>query len=381
MNQHINVMIIPTNFCNMDCVYCFHNSHNKNMEKMSLNTLEKLMSVIIPAYEQVTFIWHGGEPLSMGMEFYKKALEYEEKYGKENKKIENLMQTNLTLLTDELAEFLIKNGFKLGSSYDGIQNEITRGKSSEILNGRNILKSHGGNCGVIQVVSKKNVTSLIESYEFFKKRNINYSLNMYISDSENDDELALDIEEYIERVNELFDYWLMDKSSNVRITLFREIIGFILFNRKSICTYCSCMGHWLAVRPQGDIYPCNRFFPKQYEMGNIWDYDTADKIFESQGYIRLLKKAIERREKCKKCEIYKFCEGGCNNNALNENGIENNGGNSCRSLIQIYKHIYAKISQILSNEIEIAETNLWIQEQIKDYIQMENEKESVEYEF
>ena len=64
----------------MNCVYCFHNSHNKNMEKMSINTLEKIMSVIVPAYEQITFIWHGGEPLSMGMEFYKTALEFEEKY-------------------------------------------------------------------------------------------------------------------------------------------------------------------------------------------------------------------------------------------------------------------------------------------------------------
>lgn len=367
MEQRINVMIIPTNFCNMDCIYCFHNSHNKNMEKMSLDTLKKIMRVIIPNYKQVTFIWHGGEPLSMGVDFYKKALEYENEYKEPTTQIENLMQTNLTLLNDELTEFLIQNGFKLGSSFDGVENEKTRGYSSKILKGRSLLKKHGGNCGFIQVVSKKNVNTLIESYEFFKKEKINFSLNMYISDSKHDSELALDITEYITKVTELFDYWLMDKDSNIRITLFREIIDFILFNKKSTCTFCSCVGHWLAVRPQGEIYPCNRFFPKEYELGNIWDYNKAQEIFNSVGFSKLLNDAIKRRSKCQQCKIYKFCEGGCNNNALNENGIQNNGGNSCKSLIQIYTHIFEKINAILLRKIELSETNPWVSEQIRKY--------------
>lgn len=367
MEQRINVMIIPTNFCNMDCVYCFHNSHNKNRDKMSLDTLNKIMSVIIPYYEKITFIWHGGEPLSMGVEFYKKALEYEKKYQSATTQIENLMQTNLTLLDDEFAEFLVKNGFKLGSSFDGVDNEKTRGNSSRILQGRNILKKHNGNCGFIQVVSRKNVDTLIESYKFFKREKINYSLNMYVSDSSNDIELALDISEYIRKVEELFDYWLMDKGSNIRITLFKEIIDFILFNKKSICTYCSCMGHWIAIRPQGEIYPCNRFFPKEYEMGSIWDYNSAEEIFESAGFNKLLNEAIKRREKCQQCKIYKFCEGGCNNNALNENGIQNNGGNSCKSLIQIYTHIYERINEILQGKIKLSEINSFVSKKIYKY--------------
>ena len=65
----------------------------------------------------------------------------------------------------------------------------------------------------------------------FSKEKINYYLNMYITDSQNVDKLALDIDEYIKKVKDLFDYWFFDKDSSVRITLFREIIGFILFNR------------------------------------------------------------------------------------------------------------------------------------------------------
>lgn len=153
MCERINVMIIPTNFCNMNCLYCFHNAHNQNTDKMSFDILKKIMSLIIPSYKQVTFIWHGGEPLSMGIDFYKQAVYYENKFNQTNTQISNLMQTNLTLLTDEFADFLIKNNFKIGSSFDGINNDITRGHSSKILKGRDILRNHNSNCGFIQVVS------------------------------------------------------------------------------------------------------------------------------------------------------------------------------------------------------------------------------------
>ena len=79
----------------------------------------------------------------MGINFYKKVLEYEKKYSNSTKKIKNLMQSNLTLLNDEFAEFLVKNNFKLGSSFDGTENEKTRGYSAKILAGRELLEKYG----------------------------------------------------------------------------------------------------------------------------------------------------------------------------------------------------------------------------------------------
>ena len=94
---------MPTDICNMNCVYCFHNSHHEKVGKMSLETLHRLYDITLKEYEQVTFIWHGGEPLVMGISFFQKAIEMQKAY--KNVKIQNRMQSNLTLLTDEMVEF------------------------------------------------------------------------------------------------------------------------------------------------------------------------------------------------------------------------------------------------------------------------------------
>ena len=70
---------------------------------MTLETLRRLYDSVFASYNDVLFIWHGGEPLCMGLDFYKQALAMQRDY--ENVHIENRMQSNLTLLTDEMADF------------------------------------------------------------------------------------------------------------------------------------------------------------------------------------------------------------------------------------------------------------------------------------
>lgn len=348
-------------------MYCFHNEHNCNNEFMTYETLEKFIMCTQNSYEQVNYIWHGGEPLSMGREFYEKAISLQDKYSTSNHKITNAMQTNLTLLTNDMAGFLIDNKFSFGSSFDGITNDITRGMSQKILEGRELLLQKGKTCGCIQVITSVNVSRMIENYYYFKRKNISFSINMYVEDSTRNDKLKLDLNEYIENILKLYELWVHDSSCTIRITQFQEIITFILFSKKSTCQYCSCLGHWISVRPNGDLYPCNRFFDKKYCYGNVYDYSGLENAFESAGFRKILTDAVERREKCKNCEIYSFCEGGCNNNAINENGIKNNGGKSCIALKSIYMHIADSIQEIVNGKQNII-LNPWLKKAIDTYI-------------
>ncbi|MGL5151405.1 MAG: radical SAM protein [Clostridium sp.] len=356
-NKYLNVLVIPTEFCNMRCKYCFHNEYNEGNERMSYETLEKIFRAILPHYNEVSFIWHGGEPLSMGINFFKRIIELQNKYNVNSIKIDNKIQSNLTLLNKELAEFLVENKFGVGGSFDGIKNDITRGNTKDILKGREVLKNENKNCGMIQVVSNMNIDSLIESYEDFKKKNINYTINMYIKPGNiSTNELSLSKDVLIKKMCELFDYWLHDVRCNIHIKYFYTIIDYILNKRKSICTYTSCIGKWICIRPNGDITPCNRYFPNEYTYGNINKFDNVIEAFNSEGINNLLKQSIIRREKCKSCSIYDFCSGGCNNVALNENGIENNGGLSCEFLKEMYMYIEDKILNVkLFTEDELKE--------------------------
>ena len=105
-----------------------------------------------------------------------------------------------------------------------------------------------------------------------------------------------------------------------------------------------------TAKNDGSVVPCNRYFPEQYSYGNVWKMTQISEAFESEGFKNLLTDAIARREKCKSCKIYNFCTGGCNNVALNENGICNNQGASCIIIKTVYCYIKKYIVELVKSD-------------------------------
>ncbi len=360
LSNHLSILIMPTDICNMNCVYCFHNSYREKAGKMSLDTLKRLYDITLNAYEHVTFIWHGGEPLVMGLQFFQQAIEMQKEF--KNVKVQNRMQSNLTLLSDEYAEFLVANHIGVGTSIDGVLNDQLRGNTSKVLANRDKLLSKDQHCGFIMVLSAANIDTLIQSYEMFKQLNANYNMNPYVSTpTELNAELLLDAEHASKKLIEFYEYWKNDSSCNIEVGYFERIIKHIIYGEKSVCKYNSCLGKWMGVRYNGDIVPCNRFFPPKYSYGNVWDYHIISQAFDSDGFKNLLSEAIERRKKCAKCPIFNFCSGGCNNVALNENGISNNMGTSCKIAISVYQYIFKDITSLKTNPYLYSGNNPQIQ--------------------
>ncbi len=348
--SQINLLLMPTNQCNMNCVYCYHSGERAKGGKMSLELLSKIYDITFNHSKEVTIIWHGCEPLIMGAEFYRQALAMQKKYTRT--KIINKMQTNLTLLDDEMAKVLSENEISVGSSFDGLQNDLLRGQSGKILANRKKPAGFGMKSGFIFAVSKKNIDSLVENYKFFNERKINFTTNFYIpTRGEFNDELELEPQHTVKKILELYDYWIHDKDCNISVNYFERILDFIFLHRKTLCSFSSCLGKWLGIRHDGKIFPCNRAFPEKYSYGNVADYENISEAFQSAGFRLILLEAIERREKCKSCEIFSFCEGGCNNVALNEKSIANIGGKSCIILKKVFHHITNEIKTLRGQEI------------------------------
>ena len=79
-----NIMIKPAgSLCNLDCKYCYYldkaEIYGGKEPRMTEAMLEKVVQEYISAngVPEVTFNWHGGEPLVLGLDFYRKALEFE----------------------------------------------------------------------------------------------------------------------------------------------------------------------------------------------------------------------------------------------------------------------------------------------------------------
>jgi uncharacterized protein len=121
-----NTMVKPVgSLCNLDCVYCYYLDKAGALYKgshalMTEMILEEYIRQYITAVEmsEVSFLWHGGEPLLAGMKFYETAMRLQRKYAG-GKRITNSIQTNGTLLSDEWCRFFHDNDFLVGVSIDG----------------------------------------------------------------------------------------------------------------------------------------------------------------------------------------------------------------------------------------------------------------------
>ena len=112
--------------CNLDCTYCYY-LHKEGLlgSTKKFRISDEILETHIRQYiegqdrAEVVFSWQGGEPTLLGLEFFQKVVELEQKYKKPNQRIENDLQTNGTLLDDEWGAFLKKHGFLAGLNIDG----------------------------------------------------------------------------------------------------------------------------------------------------------------------------------------------------------------------------------------------------------------------
>ncbi len=348
--DHINVLIKPTEGCNLRCVYCFNLDNGYVHDLMKMETLEKLYSIMFPFYKSINIIWHGGEPTFAGVDFYKKALELQDYYKRKySVEVSNAMQTNATLLNEEFISLIKKYKISLGISFDGIVNSDTRNSTEKVLKAFQLLKDNNIIPGVITVVTKKNINLMMENYNYMKSLGIGIQLNQYIEMNLNNPniDLKLEINDYVDRMFELYLYWFNDVLCNIDVNPFRAYIEQYVFGQFPVCLHSSCMRSWFCMSHSGELMPCDKLFPSKYRYGNVYDYSDIREAYESNGYRNLLEAAISRRKKCiDQCEYYQYCEGGCNHSALVEGEIENIGGFSCVAFKALFEKIIKHIDSL-----------------------------------
>ena len=113
--------------CNLRCKYCYYlEKNNLYQEQKSHVISDQMLEKFIKEYIEsqttpdVLFCWHGGETLMRPISFYRRALELQRRYAG-GRRIDNSIQTNATLLTDEWCQFFRENNFLVGVSIDGPQ--------------------------------------------------------------------------------------------------------------------------------------------------------------------------------------------------------------------------------------------------------------------
>lgn len=357
--------------CNLRCKYCYYleKSHlyrNAPARVMSDELLERFVQEYIQAQtmSQVLFTWHGGEPLMRPLSFYRKAVALQEKYAF-GRQIDNTIQTNGTLLTDEWCEFLKEHNWLVGISIDGPQefhDEYRRTTSDKpswqkVMRGIRLLRKHGVEWNAMAVVNDFNAGYPLEFYHFFKEMGAKYiqfapvvermavhSDGRHLATLVDQEcpvaDFSVSPAQWGDFLCAIFDEWVRHDVGQTYVEIFDCTLANWVGERPGICVYAKECGHAGVMEFNGDVYSCDHFVFPEYKLGNIRDRTLVEMLYgEQQRQFSCLKHASLPKQ-CKECEWEFACHGECPKNRFVNDRYGNPGLNYlCSGYRHFYEHV------------------------------------------
>ena len=367
------VMLKPVGaLCNLACDYCYYleksklYTHNPR-HVMSEELLEKFTKEYIESQTmpQVMFTWHGGETLMRPLSFYKRAVELQKLYGR-GRQIDNSIQTNGTLLTDEWCEFFRENNFLVGISIDGPQDfhdEYRRNKMDapsyhKVMQGIKLLKKHGVQYNCMAVVNDYNADYPLEFYNFFKEIGCEFLQFAPIVERLKDDKEALtSLASAKDKQAELapfsvspkqwgnflctiFDEWVRKDVGKMYIQLFDSTLANWVGEQPGVCTMAKTCGHAGVMEFNGDVYSCDHFVFPEYKLGNIYNEPLASMMYSDKQLKFGADKFDKLPKQCKECDVLFACNGECPKNRFTYDKYGEYGLNYlCEGFYQFFNHV------------------------------------------
>lgn len=337
----VYVMLKPVGAtCNLACDYCYYLGKSRYYPEaknalMSMELLERFISEYIESQTMpcAMFTWHGGEALMRPLSFYQSALALQKRYAG-GMQIDNCIQTNGTLLTDEWCRFLKDNNFLVGISIDGPQefhDEYRRNRHGQpsfykVMKGLELLKKHGVEYNAMAVVNDYNVDYPLEFYNFFKQIECRYIQFTPIveriveGDTYRLASFTVDSVKWGEFLCAVFDEWLKADVGTYFVQLFDATLANWMGVQPGICTLARTCGHAGVMEFNGDVYACDHFVYPEYKRGNIYT-KTITEMMYSPEQIRFGNDKFDKLPPCcLNCEYLFACNGECPKNRFISDG-------------------------------------------------------------
>jgi len=351
------VMVKPVGaLCNLRCKYCYYLEKKKLYPQaagslMSDEILERFIEQYLQSQtmNEVLFTWHGGEPLMRNRNFFEKALALQRKYGR-GRQIDNCLQTNGTLLTDDWCAFFKENNFLIGISVDGPQHchDVYRRTSDnrptflQVMKGIALLKKHEVEFNGMGVVNDCNVNDPLEFYHFFKDMDCRYIQFSPIVE-QIDGELApwnVPSEKWGDFLIAIFDEWVRNDVGTFYVQYFDSTLANWMGQQPGVCILAKTCGHAGVMEFNGDVYACDHFVFPEYKLGNIRT-QTLTEMMYSKGQVQFgNNKQDTLPAQCKACRFLFACNGECPKNRILKTDSGEDGLNYlCKGYYKFFEHV------------------------------------------
>jgi uncharacterized protein len=315
--------------CNLECQYCYYLNKEDLFPKtesfrMPDDILEEYIVQHIEASpgSVISFSWHGGEPTTLGLDYFRKVVALQRKHRHPHRRITNGIQTNGTLLDEDWCRFLAVEGFAVGLSLDGPQEmhdcyRVTKGQHptyAQSMRGYNLLQRHRVLCSILCVVHAQNVQHPAQLYRFFKELKARYVEFLPLVEPDGEGGISyrsVPALAWGDFLCTIFDEWMSQDIEQINIQMFEEAARTAFGQDHALCIFRETCGDVPVIEHNGDFFSCDHFVDAAHRLGNIREASLVD-LLESPA-----QRAFGRAKSdtlpgcCRACEVRKMCHGGC----------------------------------------------------------------------
>lgn len=341
--------------CNLKCKYCYYLDTQDLYQNMNYKMTDELLEKFISQYMEsqtmapVLFTWHGGEPLLRNIDFYKKALQLQKKHGR-GRPIDNSLQTNGTLLTDEWCQFFKENNFLIGISIDGPKafhdqyRKTNNGQPTfdKVIEGIKLLQKHSVEYNIMGVVNDYNADYPLEFYNFFKQIDSHYIQFAPIVETYPDGrvtEWSVSPEKWGNFLIAIFNEWVRKDVGSYFVQYFDSALANWMGMNPGTCIFAKRCGHAGVMEFNGDVYSCDHFVSSKYKLGNIREKTLTEMMYSKQQIDFGNDKASGLSSKCKQCQFLFACNGECPKNRISTTPNNEKINYLCEGYYRFFKHI------------------------------------------
>ena len=351
-----HVMAKPTGaICNLDCEYCFFLSKDQLYPgsgfRMEPHVHEAYIGQLLAAHDgadEVVVAFQGGEPTLMGLDFFARTLELEEKLRRPGQQVLNTLQTNGTLLDDEWGAFLREHDFLVGVSIDGPREmhdayRVDKGGKptfDRVMRGLDVLRRHGVDWNVLTTVNAANGDHGREVYAFLRDElgaqfiqlipiveRVTAELlpltergwgrrgerPLYRQQGDLVTHRTVGAEQYGQFMVDVFEEWVRHDVGDVFVQAFDTALAHWMgMPQAGMCVHARTCGSALALEHNGDVYSCDHYVEDDYLLGNIAEGRTLLQLAVSPQQTAFGDAKLDTLPAyCLSCDVRFACNGGC----------------------------------------------------------------------
>lgn len=345
MTLHTILVKPASGLCNMRCGYCFYCDETEKREQafrgmMSEDTLKNLIKKAMrQASGEICFAFQGGEPTLRGIDFFRKAVEYEQHFNRRNIRVINTLQTNGLSLDEEWCSFFKEHDFLIGVSVDGTKalhdryrHDAGGGPTYEkIKDSVSMLDRYGVEYNILTVVTGEAAGRAGEIYQEYKRNGWNYQQYIACLDPVGEEpghrEYSLMPGDYGKFLTELFRLWEKDwrKGKAPYIRQFENYIGILMGVTPESCEQRGVCSVQCVAEADGSAYPCDFYAMDEYCLGNYND-SGIEEFLRSNTAVDFVRTSRKNGQACMRCPWFILCRNGCRRHRLpdGETGLYRN---------------------------------------------------------